>query len=195
MSSATPTRASSLALTPGRWPIDPNHSAISFSSRFLGLSKVRGRFHAFDVSLDVGPSGTEFEVEASIDLGSIDTSVPRRDAHLRTADFFHVDQHPTMTFRSTRIESVGESYTMSGNLTLKGVTRTVTLEVEPNGLADSPDGRTRFGLIATGELRRSDLEFGLMPLGLDRLILADKVEFELDMRYVQTSLEKRMRTA
>ena len=93
MASATRTLDSSLALTPGRWPIDPNHSAITFSSRFLGLSKVRGRFRVFDVSLDVGPSGTEFEVEASIDLASIDTSVPRRDAHLRTADFFHVDQH------------------------------------------------------------------------------------------------------
>jgi len=185
MASATQTRAASLALTPGRWPIDPNHSAITFSSRFLGLSKVRGRFHVFDVSLDVGPSGTEFEVEASIDLASIDTSIPRRDAHLQTADFFHVDQHPTMTFRSTRIEPVGGSYTMTGHLTLKGVTRAVTLEVQSDGLAASPDGRIRFGLTATGELRRSDLDFGLNPLGLVRLVLADKVEFQLGMQFVQ----------
>src|SRR5207302_6523897 len=122
--------------------IDPDHSAITFSSRFLGLSKVRGRFRAFDVSLDVGPSGTEFEVEASIDLASIDTSVPRRDAHLRTADFFHVDQHPRMTFRSTRIEPVGGRHTMSGDLTLKGVTRAATLDVQSNGAAP-PDARTR----------------------------------------------------
>src|SRR5260370_41552571 len=188
MSSATQTRASSPVLTPGRWPIDPNHSAISFSSRFLGLSKVRGRFHAFDVSLDVGPSGTEFEVEATIDLASIDTSLPRRDAHLRTADFFHVERHPTMTFRSTRIEPVGGGYTMSGDLTLKGVTRAVTLEVQSNGLAAPPDGPTRFGLSATGELRRSDLDFDLKPLGLDRLILADKIEFVLDMQFVQPSV-------
>ena len=188
MSSATQTRASSPALTPGRWPIDPNQSAITFSSRFLGLSKVRGRFRVFDVSLDVGPSGIEFQVEASIDLASIDTSLPRRDAHLRTAEYFHVDQHPRMTFRSTRIEPVGGGYTMSGDLTLKGVTRAVTLEVQSKGLAASPDGRTRFGLNATGELRRSDLEFGLKPLGLDRLVLADKVEFELDMQVVQQSV-------
>ena len=187
MALATQTLDSSLTLTPGRWPIDPNHSAITFSSRFLGLSKVRGRFRVFDVYLDVGPSGSEFQVEASIDLASIDTGVPRRDAHLRTADFFHVDQHPRMTFRSTRIEPVGGSYTMSGNLTLKGVTRAVTFEVEPNALAASPDGRTRFGLSAAGELRRTDLEFGLKPLGLDRLVLADKVEFELDMQFVQPS--------
>src|SRR4030081_1513393 len=119
MSSATQTIAASLALPPGRWSIDPNHSAITFSTRFLGLSKVRGRFRVFDVALDVGPSGTEFEIEASIDLASIDTSQPRRDAHLRTADFLHVDEHPTMTFRSTRIEPVGGSYTMSGGLTPK----------------------------------------------------------------------------
>ena len=185
MSSATQTSASSLALTPGRWPIDPDHSAITFSTRFLGVSKVHGRFRVFDVSLDVGPSATEFEVEASIDLASIDTSIPRRDAHLRTADFFHVDQHPTMTFRSTRIEPVGGSYTMSGDLTLKGVTRAVTLEVESNGLAAAPDGRTRFGLGAAGELRRSDFGIKFAPIGLDRLALADKVEFELDMQFVQ----------
>jgi polyisoprenoid-binding protein YceI len=185
MASAIQAIASSLALTPGHWPIDPDHSAITFSSRFLGLSKIRGRFHVFDVSLDVGPSGTEFEVEASIDLASIDTSQPRRDAHLRTADFFHVDRHPRMTFRSTRIESVVGGYTMSGDLTLKGVTRAVTLEVQSDGLAASPDGRTRFGLTATGELRRSDLDFGLKPLGLDRLVLADKIEFELDMQFVR----------
>src|SRR4030088_2803187 len=139
MSSATQAIASSLALPPGRWPIDPNHSAITFSSRFLGLSKVRGRFRVFDVFLDVGPSGLEFQVEASIDLASIDTGLPRRDAHLRTADYFHVDQHPRMTFRSTRIVPVGGGYTMSGDLTLKGVTRAVTFEVEPNPLAASPD--------------------------------------------------------
>ena len=153
MSSATQTGASSLALTPGRWPIDPNHSPITFSTRFLGLSKVRGRFGVFDVFLDIGPSGTEFEVEASIDLASIDTGQPDRDTHLRSTDFFHVDQHPTMTFRSTRIEPVGGSYTMSGDLTLKGATRAVTLKVQSDGLAASPDGRTRFGLTATGELR------------------------------------------
>ena len=188
MSSATQAIASSLALTPGRWAMDPNHSAITFSIRHLGLSKIRGRFRVFDVSLDIGPSATEFEVEASIDLASIDTGRPRRDAHLRTADFFHVDQHPRMTFRSTRIEPVGGRYTMTGALTLKGVTRAVTLEVQSDGLAASPDGRTRFGLSATGELRRSDLDFGLKPLGLDRLILGDKIAFVLDVQFVRPSV-------
>src|SRR5712691_8677793 len=112
MSSTTQAIASSLALTPGRWSIDPNHSAITFAIRHLGLSKVRGRFRVFDVFLNIGPSTTDFEVVANIDLASIDTSNPDRDVHLRSTDFFNVDQNPTMTFSSTRIEPADDGYTM-----------------------------------------------------------------------------------
>src|ERR1700682_4382070 len=188
MHSATKTVASAPALTPGRWPIDPNHSAITFAIRHLGLSKIRGRFRVFDVFLDIGPSATEFEVVANIDLASIDTSNPDRDAHLRLTDFFNVEQHPTMTFRSTRIEPAADGYTMTGDLTLNGITRSVTLDVESNGLVVVPaDGRTHFALSAVGELRRSEfgIEFGLMPIGIDRLALADKVAFELEMQFLQ----------
>src|ERR1700736_2758444 len=134
MQSATQTHASSPALTPGRWPIDPNHSAITFAIRHLGLSKVRGRFRVFDVFLNIGPSITEFEVVANIDLASIDTGNPDRDTHVRSTDFFNVDQHPSMTFRSTRIEPADDGYSMTGDLTLNGITRSVTLDVESNGL-------------------------------------------------------------
>ena len=188
MQSATQTDASSPELTPGRWPIDPNHSAITFAIRHLGLSKIRGRFRALDVSLNIGPSTSDFEVVANIDLGSIDTSNSDRDAHLRSTDFFNVDQHPTITFRSTRIEPADDGYTMTGDLTLNGITRSVTLDVESNGLVVVPaDGRTHFGLSAVGELRRSEfgIEFGLMPIGIDRLALADKVAFELEMQFLQ----------
>ena len=188
MRSTTQTVASAPALTPGRWPIDLNHSAITFAIRHLGLSKVRGRFRVFDVSLDIGPSATEFEVVANIDLASIDTSNPDRDAHVRSTDFFNVDQHPSMTFRSTRIEPADGGYTMTGDLTLNGITRSVTLDVESNGVVAVPaDGRTHFGLSAVGELRRSEfgIEFGIMPIGIDRVALADKVAFELEMQFVQ----------
>src|ERR1700682_1329686 len=188
MHTSTQTVASSPVLTPGRWPMDANHSAITFAIRHLGLSKVRGRFHAFDVSLNIGPSTTNFEIVANIDLASIDTGQPDRDTHLRSTDFFNVDQHPTMTFRSTRIEPVDDGYSMTGDLTLNGITRSVTLDVESNGLVVVPaDGRTHFGLSAVGELRRSEfgIEFGIMPIGIDRLALADKVAFELEMQFVQ----------
>ena len=188
MHSATKTVASAPALTQGHWPMDANHSAITFAIRHLGLSKVRGRFRVFDVSLNIGPSTTDFEVVANIDLASIDTSNLDRDAHLRSTDFFNVDQHPTMTFRSTRIEPADDGYTMTGDLTLNGITRSVTLEVESNGLVVVPaNGRTHFGLSAVGELRRSEfgIEFGIMPIGIDRLALADKVAFELEMQFLQ----------
>jgi polyisoprenoid-binding protein YceI len=184
---ATPTAASEPTLTPGRWGIDPNHSSITFAIRHLGLSKVRGRFGAFDITLNVGPSA-ELEVAANIDLASIDTSNPDRDVHLRSTDFFNVERHPTMTFRSTQIVPVDGGYTMAGELMLNGVTRAMTLQVESNGLVVFPaDGRTHFGLSASGELRRSEfgIEFGIMPIGLDRLALADKVAFELEMQFVQ----------
>src|SRR6202165_3012053 len=164
MQSATQTVASSPALTPGRWPIDPNYSAITFAIRHLGLSKVRGRFRAFDVSLNIGPSASEFEVVANIDLASIDTSNPDRDAHLRSTDFFNVDQHPTMTFRSTRIERVDGGYTMTGDLTLNGTPRPGTSAEGSNAVGVGPaDGRPHFGLSAVGEQRRSEfgIEFGL----------------------------------
>src|ERR1700726_4011358 len=184
----TPSVASSPALTPGRWPIDPNHSAIPFAIRHLGLSKVRGRFRMFDVSLNIGPSTTDFEVVANIGLASIDTGNLDRDVHLRSTDFFNVDQHPTMTFRSTRIEPAADGYTMTGDLTLNGITRSVTFDVEATGVVAVPaDGRTHFGLSAVGELRRSEfgIEFGLMPIGIGRLALADKVAFELEMQFLQ----------
>jgi polyisoprenoid-binding protein YceI len=176
------------ALTPGRWDVDLNHSAITFSIRHLGLSKVRGSFGVFTATLDVGPSASEFEVDASIELASINTNNADRDVHLRSTDFFNVERHPTMTFRSTAIAPVEAGYTMDGQLTLNGITRPMTLQVESNGLAVFPrDGRTHVGLSAAGELRRSEfgIEFGIMPIGVDRLALADKVSFELEMQFVQ----------
>jgi polyisoprenoid-binding protein YceI len=187
-STATPTPAAEPTLTPGRWAVDPHHSAITFAIRHLGLSKVRGRFGVFDVSLDVGASEGDLAVAASIDLASIDTNNPDRDVHLRSTDFFNVDAHPTMAFQSTRIEPADDGYTMSGDLTLNGVTRSMTFQVESNGLAVFPaTGRTHFGLSAVGELRRSEfgIEFGIMPIGIDRLALADKVAFELELQFVQ----------
>jgi polyisoprenoid-binding protein YceI len=184
----TPTLDALPALTPGRWGIDPNHSAITFSIRHFGLSKVRGRFGAFTATLDVGPSTSELEVDATIDMASINTNNADRDVHLRSTDFFNVERHPTMTFRSTAIVPVDDGYTMNGELTLNGITRAVTLQVESYGLAVFPgDGRTHFGLSAAGELRRSEfgIEFGIMPIGVDRLALADKVAFELEMQFVQ----------
>jgi polyisoprenoid-binding protein YceI len=176
----------SLPLTGGRWVADPAHSGIFFVVRHLGLSNVRGRFNRFDATLDIGPVLGDLDVRAQIDLSSVDTNNAERDAHLRTSDFFDVEKQPTMVFRSTEITGADEGYELRGDLTIVGVTRPVTLDVEFNGTDVFPvDQSLRAGFTATGEIRRSDfgIDFGLV-LGAEKLLLGDKIKVELDLQFV-----------
>ncbi len=188
MSTATVQISRDLGLRPGRWESDPAHSGVHFSIRHLGLSKVRGRFDRFEAGLEVGPSLATTRVEATVDLASIDTNNADRDAHLRSTDFFSTDDHPTMRFVSTGFEGAGDEWRLTGELTLNGQTRPVTLDVEFHGLQEFP-GRNRVhaGFSATGAIRRSEfgIEFGLMPLGAGKLALDDVVQIELDLEFVE----------
>jgi polyisoprenoid-binding protein YceI len=183
----TKTTSTEPALAPGLWTLDPNHSGVHFRIRHLGLSNVRGRFDRFTASLGVGQRIEDTSVEATIEMASVDTNQPDRDAHLRSTDFFSAEQHPEMTFRSTavRARSDGE-YEMTGDLTINGITRSVTLEVEFNGIEDFPgDGKTHAGFSATTEINRDD--FGVdfnMPLGIDKVGLGQRVKVELEMQFV-----------
>lgn len=181
------TTASALPLTPGVWTVDPNHSGVHFRVRHLGLSNVRGRFDTFRATLTVGNTLDEVAVEATIDMGSVDTNQPDRDAHLRSTDFFSADQHPEMVFRSTSIKQNGDSeYEMAGELTINGITRPVSLDVEFNGVEVFPgDGRQHAGFSATTDINRD--EFGVdfnMPLGMDKMALGQKVRVELEFQFV-----------
>jgi polyisoprenoid-binding protein YceI len=181
-----PVSLNQLQLAPGRWALDKNHSGISFVIRHLGLSNVRGRFDAFEATLDVGTTLTDAVIEAEVDLSSVDTNNADRDAHLRGTDFFGTDQHPVMTFRSTAVTGAGENYELAGDLTIAGVTRGVTFEVEFNGTEIFPgDQSTHAGFTAAGSIRRSDfgIDFGIIP-GAEKLMLADKVKVELDLQFV-----------
>ena len=109
--------AADLELTPGIWTIDANHSAIVFSIRHLGLSKVRGRFSRFSSSMNVSPDQGNVGVEAEIDLSSIDTNNSDRDAHLRSTDFFNTDAEPTMRFSGNGLSGSGEDWTLTGTVT------------------------------------------------------------------------------
>jgi polyisoprenoid-binding protein YceI len=186
MQSSTDT-TTQVPLAAGRWVVDASHSAVVFSIRHLGLSKVRGRFDRFEAQLDVGPTVDDVRVEATIDLASVNTNNADRDAHLRNTDFFDVDKNPTMRFTSTGLTGgAGGSWELAGDLTVNGITRPVVLDVEFNGTEDFR-GDLHAGFSATGELRRSEfgIDFGLMPLGADKLALADKVPFELDLQFVE----------
>jgi polyisoprenoid-binding protein YceI len=176
-----------MGLAQGRWTLDAHHSAVSFSIRHLGLSRVRGRFERFAATLDVGGSPDETRISATIDMASVNTGQPDRDAHLRSTDFFSVEQHPEMRFISTALTGAAEAWQLTGDLTLNGRTHPVTLAVEFNGAETFPgDGKQHVGFSAAGTLRRSmyGIEFGLMPLGAGKLALGDEVQVELEIQFV-----------
>ncbi len=174
-----------LALRSGRWTVDASHSGVTFAIRHLGLSNVRGRFDTFDATLDVGTDLATTVLAATVDLASVDTNNADRDAHLRSTDFFATDDHPTLTFRSTRVTGAGEDYEVVGDLTIAGVTKEVELEVEFHGTEVFPgDQSTHAGFTATTEIRRSDfgVDFGIVAG--EKLLLGDKVKVELDIQLV-----------
>lgn len=187
MSSSPTTSAHPIAK--GTWTLDKNHSGVSFAIKHLGLTNVRGRFDRFDATLVVdGDTLDDVKVTADVDLSSVDTNQPDRDAHLLGTDFFHADTHPRMTFVSTKIADDGDGeYKLTGDLTIGGHTRSVTFDVEFNGAETFPgDQKVHSGFTATGELKRGD--FGIdfnMPIGLGKLALGEKVKVELDIQFVE----------
>lgn len=186
MTSTTTPATSTLPLTPGSWAVDHNHSGVFFVVRHLGLSNVRGRFDAFDATLEVGADLAAVAVHANVDLSSVDTNNPDRDAHLRSTDFFETERHGAMTFVSTAITGAGDAFELAGELTIAGVTKSVTFDVEFNGTELSPvDQRVHAGFSATASIRRSDfgIDFGIIP-GAEKLMLGDKIKVELDLQFV-----------
>ena len=176
-----------VALARGRWTLDADHSAVAFTIRHLGLSKVRGHFARFDATLDVGDTVAATRVAATVELASINTNQPDRDVHLRSTDFFSVEQHPILHFASTTIAGEGADWQLIGDLTLNGRTHPITLAVEFHGAENYPrDNKQHLGFSATGSLRRSlyGIELGLIPLGADMLMLSDEVKLEIEVQFV-----------
>jgi polyisoprenoid-binding protein YceI len=174
----------------GAWKIDPVHSDIGFFVRHLMVSKVRGHFTRFEGPIITAVDPLRSEVTATIDMTSIDTANAQRDEHLRSADFFEIDKHPVMTYRSTGIRRDGEDYLMEGELTLKGVTRPVPLRLEVNGFgpdpaAPDPEAGARAGFSASGEIDRMD--FGVsfnkaVPGG--GVFVSEKVQITLEIEAI-----------
>ena len=142
--------------TPGTWTIDPAHSEVTFSVRHLAISKVKGSFEKFDATAVVGETLEDSSVEASIEIASVNTGQAPRDEHLRTSDFFAADEFPTMTFRSTGIRLQGDNVLIDGDLTLRGVTKPVTLTGEFGGVTVDGYGQTKAGGEATTKIDRTD---------------------------------------
>lgn len=175
-----------------KWKIDPVHSSVAFSVRHLMISRVHGVFKKWSGSLETDDAHPEnSKVKVSIDTASIDTREDQRDQHLRSADFFHAGEHPQITFESTSVQKLdGEHFRVTGNLTIRGVTKPVTLDTEYFGRQKDPYGGERAGFSAKTAIDRKD--FGLtfnIPLDGGGLAVGDKVDIVLDVQAVKEAAQ------
>lgn len=171
-----------------RWDIDSGHSSVQFSVRHMVISKVRGKLTRWSASLVTqGDDLATARVVAALDVTSLDTGVADRDAHLRSADFFDAENHPEMKFESTRIERVGDDrLKMTGDLTIRGTTKEVTLDVEHSGEVKDPWGNLRVGFTAKGAIDRK--QFGLtwnQALEAGGVLVGDRVDLEIEVEAVK----------
>jgi polyisoprenoid-binding protein YceI len=139
-----------------QWNLDTTHSAAEFAVKHLMISTVKGRFNAFTGAGETNPDGTLKTAELTIDPASINTNVEARDNHLRSADFFDVEKFPTITFRSTKIDQKGTDIALTGDLTMHGVTKPVTLKGELAQPVKDPWGNQRTALAVSTKINRKD---------------------------------------
>jgi polyisoprenoid-binding protein YceI len=169
------------------WLIDPAHTLIEFSAKHMMITTVRGRFTKFGGTLTVDEQNpANSTAEGYVELASVDTHEPNRDAHLRSADFFDVEKYPTMTFRSTRVQKVSDDqYKVAGDLMIKGVTREVVFDVTDDGRNKDPWGNLRWGLTAQTTLNRKD--FGLtwnVALEAGGWLVGDQVKVHTELQLI-----------
>lgn len=165
----------------GTWTLDPSHSEVGFSVRHLMISTVRGTFEKFDVTIVTPENPADATITATIDVASVNTKSEPRDNHLRASDFFLVETYPTMTFVSTAVSGAPEKFTVTGALTLRGVTKTVDLVGQFGGVMTDGYGQTKAGATLSTVMNRQDfgvnwnaaLEAGGMTLGDDVTITLD----------------------
>jgi polyisoprenoid-binding protein YceI len=175
---------SPLQVSAAIYTIDPAHSAIGFKVKHLMISNVKGVFEKFKGTVNIDEKDiTKSKVDVTIEMASVNTNIAKRDDHLRSADFFDVAKFPTMTFVSTRVEKAGaDTLKVTGNLTIKGVTRQVILNVDgPTGEIKSPQGDVKRGASATATINRQD--FGVSwskKLDGGGLVVAEEVYITID---------------
>ena len=181
---ATPT---ALPAATGTWAIDPAHATVEFAVKHLMVSTVKGRFRGVTGAVQVHESDfTLSSVTAAADVASIDTGVEQRDEHLRSDDFFNAEKFPQITFRSTKIEPNGDDWRLTGDLTIRDVTRPVTFDVEFEGRVIDPWGNDRAGFAATAKINRKD--FGVNWNGVIEaggVVVSDAVKITLNVEFVK----------
>ena len=169
-------------LKPGTWNVDASHSEVGFSARHLMVSKVRGQFKEFAAVVNVTQPFEHSTVEATVQLASVDTNATDRDTHLKSADFFDVENNPAMTFKSTKVTNSS----LEGDLTIKGITKAVTFDLDFGGISADPWGGTRAGFEATTEINRKDFDLSWnVAIEGGGVLVGEKVKIALDVELVQ----------
>ncbi len=185
MSTLTRTAAGTTVPAVGSYGIDPTHSSATFQVRHLGLSKVRGGFESFSGTVTVAEDPAQSSVEVSLDAASFTTGNEDRDGHVTGDDFLDVENHPTLLFRSTGVQADGDDWKVDGELTIKGVARPVTLDVEFEGAGDDPWGNGRIAFTAETEIDRDDWGINWnQTLETGGVLVGKKVKISIDVQAV-----------
>jgi polyisoprenoid-binding protein YceI len=179
------TRTTTL-VSAGTWEIDPAHSSVEFSVKHMGIANIRGKFTEFQGTVEVGDDAWSAKARGSVKVASIDTGDEKRDAHLRSPDFFDADNFPEITFESTRVEPIDdESSRLFGNLTMHGITREIKLDLILQGTDTDPWGNDRAGAHVQGALNRRDFDMQFnQALGSGNALVGDKVRISLEISAV-----------
>jgi polyisoprenoid-binding protein YceI len=176
-----------------KWSIDPQHSEIRFKVKHLMISNVTGQFSRFDGLVETeGEDFTSAKLKFTADISSISTGNEQRDAHLRSGDFFDAENHPQIIFEGEHMEKTGEdTYKVYGMLTMRGVSKKVTLDAELGGITQDPWGNTRVGFAVNGKLKRSDfgVSFGLLS-ETGGIALSDDVTISADAQFVKQAVKQ-----
>jgi polyisoprenoid-binding protein YceI len=169
-------------LTPGKWQIDTTHSSVAFSVRHLMISKVKGTFKDFSGTIVIDDDPLKSTVDARVGLASVDTGDEQRDAHLKGSDFFDTETYPDMVFTSTGLRHDDGDYLLDGELSILGVTKPVTFELEFEGVSADPWGNTKAGFSAKTEINRKDWGMNYnAALETGGVLIGEKAKIELDI--------------
>ena len=185
----TTAEATQTSIPAGTWVVDPAHSRVEFQVKHLGIATVRGNFETFEGTLRVDEDVQSLEASGTVEVASLSTDEESRDAHLRSPDFFDVERHAQAKFSSTAIEPAGDgAFEVTGELTLRGVTREVTFRAAVTGTEQDPWGNERVGLEVSGQIDRGD--YGMtfnQALGSGNVLVSDPVKLRIDISAVKQS--------
>ncbi|RRA94640.1 YceI family protein [Paenimyroides viscosum] len=169
-----------------KWTIDPTHTEVGFKVKHMMFTNVKGNFNDYSAEIDFDNDLKEANLQFEAKVNSIFTNNTDRDNHLKSADFFDAEQYPTLNFKSTKIEGDGNEYQITGDLTIKGITKPVTLNAEFSGLMTDPWGNTKVGINLDGKINRKD--FGLTynaALETGGVLVGEDVKLNAEIQLVE----------